>query len=974
MSGEKRTPGIKLENKLVVLALSIVACAILAFYFSFVVHKEVVYTHFFYIPIILAGLWYQRKAVYIALVLGLVHILVTLLSPLTITVAEFGRAIIFVIIAYVIGFVSEKRAEGEEALRVSEERYRILFNSGNDAMFIHPPVLDGKPGKFIEVNEVACQLLGYKREELLQLSHLDIIAPEELSNVPQIREELFVEKENCFEIDVVTKDGRKITLEINIRLFNLNGQPTVLSIARDITERKRAEEALRTSEKQQRETKDYLDNIIKSSVDAIVVVDMEGIVRGWNKGAEDYMGYTADEVIGTSNEKFFADPEEPDRIMELVRMEGEIKNYRTNVLSKYGKPVHISMSATFLRDKEGVPIGTVRVSRDITKEVELEERIKEERNNLNSIFENMTDGVYLVSEEYKVEFMNKVLISAFGDKVGSICYKEFHNREKPCPLCKSAEVMKGKTVRWEWFSSRANKTYDLIETPLRNADGTISKLTIFRDITDRKRAEEALQKSEEKWRSLVENAPNLVLIVDHDSKIQFINRVPSGFDDEAVIGTSIYDYILPEYHDVVRMTIKRVFETREHGSYEIAGLGPDRSISWYETQVGPIEHDGQVVAVTLISLDITERKRSEEALRQSEEKLRLMFETLPEGITILDTDGKIVQLNKATAHIYGYDNEEEIIGLNIFEFIAKKDLTRVTEIMKNTLKEGYLGAIRLTQLRKDRSEFPAEVSGTALKDASGNPIGFITIMKDITERKRAEEEREILLKELEAKNRELEHFTYTVSHDLRSPLVTIQGFTNMLQQDLEENNQENAENDLKYIKNAATKMDGLLNDLLKLSRIGRIANPPEDVPFGEIAKGALEQTAEQIKSSGVAISVADDFPTVHVDRTRMEEVLVNLIGNSIKYRGEQPQPAIEIGHRAEGKETVFFVKDNGMGIDKSLHEKVFELFFRVNTSGEGTGAGLAIVKRVIAVHRGRIWIESEEGKGCKVCFTLSNGH
>jgi signal transduction histidine kinase len=135
-------------------------------------------------------------------------------------------------------------------------------------------------------------------------------------------------------------------------------------------------------------------------------------------------------------------------------------------------------------------------------------------------------------------------------------------------------------------------------------------------------------------------------------------------------------------------------------------------------------------------------------------------------------------------------------------------------------------------------------------------------------------------------------------------------------------------------------------------------------------RDALEQTAEQIKSSGVEVSVAEDLPTVHVDRMRIAEVLVNLIGNSIRYRGEQPHPKIEIGYRLDGKETVFFVKDNGMGLDKSQHEKVFELFYRVDAHGEGTGAGLAIVKRIIEVHGGRIWIESEKGKGCTVCFTL----
>ncbi len=271
------------------------------------------------------------------------------------------------------------------------------------------------------------------------------------------------------------------------------------------------------------------------------------------------------------------------------------------------------------------------------------------------------------------------------------------------------------------------------------------------------------------------------------------------------------------------------------------------------------------------------------------------------------------------------------------------------EIAVQSIHEGAMDYIPKDHLTKDRL------------------LGTIKAALEAWKRKQAEEERNKLMYELEAKNTELERFTYTVSHDLRSPLLTIRGFVSMLEDDIESGDCERVKKTLHYIDSAAAKMERLLNDTLQLSRIGRGANPPEDVPFAEIVDDALEQTANQILESGAKVTVAENFPIVHVDRMRIAEVLVNLITNSIKYRGEQKNLEIEIGYRGEG---VFFVRDNGMGIDKSQQEKVFELFYKVDSGSEGTGAGLAIVKRIIEVHNGRIWIESEPGKGCTVCFTL----
>ncbi|RCV64584.1 Signal transduction histidine kinase [Methanophagales archaeon] len=494
---KKGDSGLEETERLIVL-IAILACALLDVYITFFVGKVVVYTHFFYIPIILAGIWYYRKAAYVALFLGAFHVLTTYIYAISHISMNFNilileamqRAAIFLLVAYVVGFVSENHAKSQlqeekrrtEELRKNEEKYRSLVESTEDSVY-----LVDRDCKYLFLNEKHLSRLELTGKQFQGRAYSDFHSA---GDAKQFSEKV----KYVFDIGTsVQHEYRENGKGCYLKTLSPVKDPetgavtAVTVVSKDISGLKRTERELI-------ETKDYLNNIIESSADTITVVDMNGIVRDWNKSAEGMMGYHADEVIGSSNRKFFVVPEEADRIMALVQREGKIKNYRAIMLRKEGELVLISMSAALLRDKNDVPIGTIRVSRDITKEVELEKQIKAERDNLKLISESMADGVYLVSEDYKVEFMNKILRDEFGDRVGGICYKVFHDREKPCPQCKSSVVMTGKTVRWEWYARRTNKTYDLIETPLTNIDGSISKLTIFRDVTERKKADEVIQK------------------------------------------------------------------------------------------------------------------------------------------------------------------------------------------------------------------------------------------------------------------------------------------------------------------------------------------------------------------------------------------------------------------------------------------------------------------------------------------------
>lgn len=247
---------------------------------------------------------------------------------------------------------------------------------------------------------------------------------------------------------------------------------------------------------------------------------------------------------------------------------------------------------------------------------------------------------------------------------------------------------------------------------------------------------------------------------------------------------------------------------------------------------------------------------------------------------------------------------------------------------------------------------------------------FEKTQHEINERKRVESERETFIKELEAKNAELERFTYTVSHDLKSPLVTINGYLSFLEKDAHAGDMDKLNHDVRRIKEAVEKMQTLLSDLLELSRIGRLIHSSEEVDFTEIAQEALRLVEISLQEKNIKVSIQPNMPKVYVDKKRIVEAMQNLLENAAKFIGNPSAPQVEVGVQTDNDKNIFFVKDNGIGIAPQYHERIFRLFEKLNADTEGTGIGLALVKRIIETHGGNIWVESDLGKGATFYFTL----
>lgn len=480
-------------------------------------------------------------------------------------------------------------------------------------------------------------------------------------------------------------------------------------------------------------------------------------------------------------------------------------------------------------------------------------------------------------------------------------------------------------------------------------------------------------------RSLIEASPDPLVTISPHGKITDVNLATeqaTGKSRSELIGTDFSDYFTEP--DKARAGYQQVLREGRVSNYPLTLRHVSASVMdvLYNASVYRDEK-GEVVGVFAAARDITERKRAEEKIRY----LAAIVESSDDAITGKDLEGVITSWNKGAEKMYGY-SASEMIGQSMALLILPQHLDELSNILQTIRDAQHVDHFETTRRRKDGSLISVSLSISPISDASGTIIGAATVARDITERVRAQqalqqyrEHLEELVQErtaqLESANKELEGFAYSVSHDLRVPLRAIDGFSQQVLKRYADKLDDEGRRYLNVVRDNTKKMSQLIDDILAFSRMGRLGMSCADIDMQAMAHAVFEELSPNLAGRELSINI-QALPLCHGDPSMLHQVWVNLLGNAIKFSRNKTPAQIEVQGHIEGAEAIYSIQDNGAGFDMQYADKLFGVFQRLHgvAEFEGTGIGLAIVKRIITRHGGRVWAQGTVDAGATFYFSL----
>lgn len=512
----------------------------------------------------------------------------------------------------------------------------------------------------------------------------------------------------------------------------------------------------------------------------------------------------------------------------------------------------------------------------------------------------------------------------------------------------------------------------------------------FSRILERKRSEEALRDAESRLRQLMEAIPIGVFVLDSSGKPTYANPVAKELLGRGIIADTATDQLGEVYQATIagtdqpypadRMPIVRALAGERLTVDDLEVTRPGGKTLALEVWGSPVyDSAGRVQYAMAAFIDITERKRAEDALRETEEMYRAVVDNANDAM-VINVGAQVVFVNHAYVALFGLEDEAQAVGLSVYQFSHPEDYDLVRErILARERGEPVPSRFEHRIIRQDGNVRTVETSSVSIT-FRGQPA-WLRVLRDVTERKRAEEEIRVLNQELEQRvielessMKELDAFSYSVSHDLRAPLRAMDGFSRILAEEHAPQLVPEAQHYLQLVRDNAQQMGRLIDDLLMFSRLGRQQLRLQTVALADLVKQALGDLQSEREERRIEISVGD-LPTCRADPALLRQVYINLIGNALKYTRKNQTAVIEVDCQQIDGEHVYRIKDNGAGFDMRYADKLFGVFQRLHRSEdyEGTGVGLAIAQRIIHRHGGRIWAEAEINKGATFYFTLSGG-
>lgn len=867
-----------------------------------------------------------------------------------------------------------EQVEARQQLEESEEKYRSLFETMDQGFCILEMLFDGDNNpvdyRFLETNPTFEEQTGLQKAKGKTARELE-------PNLEQHWFEIYGKVALSGESARLTQSSEAMGRWFEINAFRLGDSNSrkVALLFTDITQRKQAEENLKRSNS-------WFRLVNQATQDTIWDWDLEKQEITWNEGLVTMFNYEPGE--GKSEASWWFDhihPEDREMVVQDIHenIEGGEEHWSREYRFLTGDGTYkIVFDRGFvMQDEDGHSIRMIGSMQDITERKRAEEALKESEGRLRATVETTPDCIKIVDFEGRLRFMNKAghqmieantTTSVKGSSVLELVAPE--NRDNWIEM--HQRVCQGESLSWEFDLIGLQGTRRWMEThavPLENPDGSFSQLAVTRDISDRKRAEEEKQK----LIAILEASSDYVGMASLEGKSMYVNAAGLkmiGLDSWE--GLSIIDNVYPEDRPLAENVLLPKLLKEGHFSHEIRfwnrKTGKPFWIIWKGITIKNSE-TGEIIALATISPDITERKQAEQALKDSEERFARVIEGSNDGIWDWDFKNDTAWWNQRYSEIMGVDIPEAERGFrSISKYIHADDQQLIPEALKAHLERGEKFRVEYRIIHPSGEIRYILGKGKAVLDEQDKITRLSGTITDFTERRQAEEDLKSKNEQLTRINNDLDNFIYTASHDLKAPILNIEGLVNLLKKSFSPEAQ-NAERVESLMGMIHTSIDRFKETIKDLSEVAKVQSNAEEEVFEVRFEEILEEVRFNIKSliDESDANIQTEFSqasSIYYSKKNLRSIMYNLVSNAIKYRSPDRPLQINITtSRPDDEHLLLSVQDNGLGIKEKDKAKVFMMFKRLHQHVEGTGIGMAIVKKIIDNSGGRIELESKEGKG-----------